>query len=91
MSTTHSCKYYDEGNGNVVAVDLELAEADLADTGSYGAWVAVFYEPNSPVTYGGASPRYLDTNCVEVSEEEARLIHPRLFETLDEDYEEEEL
>jgi hypothetical protein len=82
-----SYAYYSEGYGNVIAVDLENAEGDLARTGGYKAWMAVLHGSSSPVTYGSVSPRYLDNSCVEVSEEEARLIHPKLFEMLDKDYE----
>lgn len=38
---------------------------------------------NSPVVSTSASLDYLKENCLRISEEQAREIHPRLFEVLD--------
>lgn len=45
---------------------------------------AVYYEPNSPVASGAVSQSFLRKWCKRISENEARQIHPRLFEYLNE-------
>ena len=40
--------------------------------------------PNSPVDNSIITQDFLDQFCAEISEEVARVIHPRLFEHLDE-------
>ena len=44
---------------------------------------AMYESPNSPVASTAASQDYLRTKCKRVPEAKARLIHPRLFERLD--------
>ena len=49
----------------------------------YEAFVGVFDQPDSPVNFSAVSLDYLRTRCKRVSERQAREIHPRLFERLE--------
>lgn len=44
---------------------------------------ALYFEPNSPVCVTSASLSYLRYNCKRISEQQARQIHPKLFERLE--------
>ena len=73
------------GNGNVTAI--------LASNGTYQAYPsneacydgigAIFNTPNSDVASTGVSVQWLRDNGKRISETEARAIHPRLFQYLD--------
>ena len=49
----------------------------------YEAIAALFDRPNSPVAGTGVALDYLRQNCKRISEARARIIHPALFERLD--------
>ena len=49
----------------------------------YEAIAALFDRPNSPVAGTGVALDYLRQKCEPISEAEARIIHPALFERLD--------
>ena len=49
----------------------------------YEAIAAVFDWPNSPVAGTGVACDYLRHKCKRISEAKARIIHPALFERLD--------
>lgn len=49
----------------------------------YDGVAGVFSSPNTPVASCSISQKYLDTTCREVTEAEARGIHPALFQFLD--------
>lgn len=52
---------------------------------SYDAICSVYAHPNSPVASSTVSLDYLDVFCKPISEAQAREIHPRLFEWLDQE------
>lgn len=67
---------------NCIAV---YTDKDAANPGHYMALSAVLAhpEPNtSALCWGEVSYEYLISNCKRVSEQQARLIHPHLFERL---------
>lgn len=70
-----------EFTGNAVAVYVDLEDGQ----GNFDAVGAVFPHCNSAVASTGASREYLRRYCKRISEGEARRIHPRLFEYLDEE------
>jgi hypothetical protein len=49
----------------------------------YEAIAALFEQPDSPVAGTGVALDYLRRNCKRISEAKARIIHPALFERLD--------
>jgi hypothetical protein len=49
----------------------------------YEAIAALFNQPNSPVASTGVALDYLRQKCKRISEARARIIHPALFERLD--------
>ena len=49
----------------------------------YEAIAALFDQPNSPVAGTGVALDYLRLNCKRISEFNARIVHPALFERLD--------
>ena len=49
----------------------------------YEAIGALFDRPNSPVAGTGVALDYLRQKCKRISEAKARIIHPALFERLD--------
>lgn len=86
--------FYSDHNaeGNVFAVIKPTIEnygsleiANLAGRHPEG-FAALFYRPNSPVASTGFSLKYINEsaqNYGQITEEEARSIHPKLFERLD--------
>ena len=69
--------------GNVVAVYLPTWTESLMLTKCVEALSALFFRPNSPVSFGGVSLGHLQEKCKRVSETRAREVHPALFERLD--------
>jgi hypothetical protein len=69
----------EKSQGNVIAIHAYQISID----GMYECLSATFYKPNSPVSVGGVSRKYLEEKCRRISETRAREIHPRLFERLD--------
>ena len=49
----------------------------------YEAIAALFDRPNSPIAGTGVALDYLRQKCKRISEAKARIIHPALFERLD--------
>lgn len=69
--------------GNIVAVEREYSRWDkFAGSFVYEAVGALFSRPNSPVAGTSVAQSYIDSNCRKVTEDEARRVHPRLFEYL---------
>ena len=64
-------------SGNIVAALPENRRADMVDCLS-----AVYGWPDSAVCSSSASLGWLRSNCLRVSEKQAREIHPNLFATL---------
>ncbi len=50
----------------------------------YEGLSGLFDQPDSPVCSGGVGLSYLRSRCKRIPEWRARLIHPRLFDRLDE-------
>lgn len=70
--------------GTVVAVLVENGTFPCGQgKWCYDAIGGLHARPNSPVASTSASLDYLRENCLRISEEQAREIHPRLFEWLD--------
>ena len=83
-------EYRDESmqasSGNVIAVDLAAGSFVQPGGVCYRAVVPCRGEhdlPNSPVTMSLFNAEYLGMRCRRVSEDDARKIHPRLFEFLE--------
>jgi len=74
-------------SGNVVAVFDAFGDGFVVrHDGCLDSMSGIFEYPNSPVGSGGVSVHhYLQPQCKRVSERLARVIHPMLFERLDED------
>lgn len=85
----HKHRKGEESKGTVVALytgeGIESPEIVSVFRHHPEACVAVFDRPNSPVCWSGVSWEYLYECCRRISEEEARAIHPALFERLDEE------
>lgn len=71
-------RFYDERDGNVIAVST----GERCPDGAYEAIGAVYFHPDSPVASTFVSPDHLRT-CKRISETVAREIHPALFQRLD--------
>lgn len=71
--------------GNVFAAFVENGSYPCGDGGCVDGVGSVFYQPNSVVVGTGASWKFLQENCLRISEEQAREIHPALFERLDQE------
>jgi hypothetical protein len=70
--------------GNVFAAFVENGVFYGGDTwAQYEGLGAVYFHPNSAVASTSAPLSYLSTYCLRISECQAREIHPRLFEWLD--------
>lgn len=68
--------------GNVVAIYTE--DAYMHQPTLWGL-ASVYAHPNSVVAGTGVGRDWLRGNCKRVSERQARIIHPALFERLDAD------
>lgn len=70
---------------NAIAVFLDDDGRELFNGESYDCFAGIFDHPDSDVATSGVSPEYLRERCRRISEQEARRIHPRLFQRLDAD------
>ena len=71
---------------NVIAVFLDddgMESSCIFNGNGYGCFAGISDAPNSYVLTSGVSPEYLRERCRRISESEARRIHPRLFQRLD--------
>lgn len=71
-------------SGNVIATNEETRKESLLLTGAIECLASVHNEPNSPVASSHVSEQYLRSHCKRISEDDARRLHPQLFERLDE-------
>ena len=69
--------------GNVVAAFVINGAYLSRGTSCYEAIAALFDHPDAPVTGTGVALVYLRRRCKRISEVKARLVHPALFERLD--------
>jgi hypothetical protein len=69
--------------GTVVAALVLNGGYWSSSTWCYEAVAALFDRPNSPVAGTGVARDYLRLKCKRISEATARIIHPALFERLD--------
>jgi hypothetical protein len=71
---------------NVIAVftDQHNRNAYNPATGKFEGFGSVFGTPNSAVEVTAIDPGYLRERCKRIAEAQARKLHPRLFERLDE-------
>ena len=72
-----------QSSGTVVAALVLNGSYWSSGRVCYEAVAALFGRPNSPVAGTGVALDYLRQKCKRVSEAEARIIHPALFERLD--------
>lgn len=71
---------------NAIAVSLDKDGRPLVGNGSgIECLAATMFSPNSDVSVTVVSPEYLRDCCRRIGETEARRIHPRLFERLDQE------
>lgn len=70
-------------SGTVVAINTDIGIFHNGRDYMYECISSVFDHPNSQVCGGSVSPDYLRDVCLRISEKQARLIHPALFEYLD--------
>lgn len=70
-------------NGNVFALYTDNAPWFSDGKPMYGGAGAVYFSANSPCCSTDASKEYLQDQCKRISEEEARKIHPELFNYLE--------
>ena len=70
-------------SGNVIAVIDNTYHVGGTGKINADAIGAVFFHSNSAVVSTGVSDEYLREKCKRISEEQARKIHPKLFNYLD--------
>ena len=71
--------------GNVIALFYESWLPGNAEQGRLTESLsATFYHANSDVSFGGVADSHLRKKCKRVSEAKARIVHPRLFERMEE-------
>ncbi len=77
-----------ESEGNIIAIDPDsLFENFYLGVGPvYDCMTAIFFYPNSEVTWDNAGQEYIWDNCKRVNEAHAREVHPKLFDRLDKDW-----
>ena len=73
-----------QSGGNVVAALVLNGAYWSSGKLCYEAIAALFDRPNAPVAGTGVALDYLRQKCKRISEAKARVIHPTLFERLDE-------
>jgi hypothetical protein len=79
----------DTSVGNVIALFLDdwnnvIAHWD-GHTYAVDCYAGIFFRNNSDVTTDSVSHAYLRDNCIRVSADVARKIHPRMFAVIDAD------
>jgi hypothetical protein len=75
-------KRQDQPNGNVIAT---YGKMWVSRDNEYfiDAFGAVYFDPNSPCVYTTAQVDWIRENCKRISDADARTIHPRLFERIE--------
>ena len=80
---SQSAKRKNQHRGTVFAAHVESKPHKSGDQWCQEGAGAVFDAPDSGVCWCAASCEYLRQNCKRISEQEARKIHPRLFQYLE--------
>lgn len=61
--------------GNCIGVLVDLP----ANPGKVASFAAVYDMPNCDTNFGEVSTDYIRLNCKRVSEQQAKIIHPKLY------------
>lgn len=71
-------------SGNCIALCVDPMEYWINnDNTMVEAFTAVYDRKNSPCCFSSTSIEYLNENCKRISEQQARVIHPNLFERIE--------
>ena len=73
-------RYRRHASGNCLATD---GHGKRRSDGTIPCVAATRKEPNSPVGVDAVDPLYLKRHCRQITEKQARKLHPRLFERLE--------
>lgn len=77
-------KRKDKPTGNVFAALTDAKYTHIRDGALFReGFGAIYFEPNSPCVFASAQVDWLRDRCKRISEAEARQIHPRLFERIE--------
>lgn len=69
---------------NCIAIINKVSKESLIQNGNYEGFCAIFYCKNSDVALSGVSLEYLKINCIRISQELTKKLHPKLIEYLNE-------
>ena len=76
-------KYRRHASGNCLATDEHTKERSMKKNGTIRCVAASSREPNSPVGADAVVPGYLRQHCRQITEDQARKLHPRLFDRIE--------